>query len=182
MLLLLTSHVYACTSPQQPSALQDSVILCGTMALQKSEVHSTQQGCKEAFSTGSNSTHQSTAATEHSKCKHIAPRCAKVQRRPAPCMLVVFLLPPGSVRVVATSSSATLTEAKNATAAAVSAAVAQACQGDVTAASQALAVAVAKASATAWSRSQAEVTVQGTGSGCAQASATATAGEGRSVF
>ena len=40
---------------------------------------------------------------------------------------------------MATSSSGTLTQAKNATAAAVAAAIAQACQGDVQAASQALA-------------------------------------------
>jgi uncharacterized cupredoxin-like copper-binding protein len=68
-------------------------------------------------------------------------------------------------------------EARNATASAVAAAISEACQGDVQAASSALATAVAKATATAFAKSTATVTVEGTGSGCAEASGSATAGE-----
>lgn len=83
---------------------------------------------------------------------------------------------PGSVQSVATSSSETMVVAKNATASAVAASIAEVCSGDVKAASKALAKAIATASAQAWSKSQATVTVKGTGSGCAEASASATAG------
>lgn len=79
-------------------------------------------------------------------------------------------------KVVAKSSSGSLTEAQNAVSKAVSEAVANACQGDITAVAQALAVAVANASATAWAKAKVKAEVTGTGQACGWAKASAVAG------